>query len=318
VVSAGAVTPLPLSGNLSIITFEVEGRPVPKSEQPSADIKIVTPNYFRTLAIPIKSGRDFTERDTATPPGVMIVNEAFAHRYFPGENALGKRITIGASNNDKAKPREIVAVVGNVKGRGLDSEELPEYYIPYAQLNFGSMTVCIRTAGDPHAITSAVRSVVASMDNDLPIYDIKSMEEYMSLSVATPRLHAMLLQAFAGLALLLTAVGLYGVIAYAVAQRTHEIGVRMTLGASRGNVVGMVLKSGLKLTVIGVVAGVAIAFAVTRLFSAVSSLLYGVTSTDAITFAAVIVLVSAVSLLACYIPAYRASKVDPMIALRYE
>jgi predicted permease len=318
VVSAGAVTPLPLSGNNAMITFQIEGRPVPRSEEPAADIETATPGFFKTLNIPLLRGRDFSERDDTKAPGVVVVNEAFARKYFPNEDALGKHITPGASNSGKAQPREIIAVVGNVKNRSLDAEEVPIYYIPSTQLNFGSMAVCLRTSNDPHSITSAVRNVVFSMDPDLPVYDIKTMEEYLSASVATQRFNAMLLEAFAGLALLLTGIGLYGVIAYAVAQRTHEIGVRMTLGASRSQVVRMVLKSGLQLTGIGVAAGLFLALIAAKFATSFSSLLFGIKSTDAVTFSAVIGMVAVVSLLACYIPAYRASKVDPMIALRYE
>ena len=318
VVSAAAVTPLPLSGGNAIITFQIDGHPVPKSEEPSADIKVISPNYFRTFAIPFKSGRDFNDHDDSKSPGVVIVNEEFARRYFPNENALGKRITPGASNHGEPSVREIVGIVGNVKSRKLDSEAVAEYYIPDSQLNFGSMTVCLRTSVDPHSLTSAVRNMVSSMDPDLPLYDIKTMEEYLAIAVATPRFHAILLEAFAGLALLLTGIGLYGVIAYAVAQRTHEIGVRITLGATRANVVQMVLKSGLKLTAIGVGAGVVLALVAARYVSSVSSLLFGVKPTDVVTFAVVIAIVALVSLLACYIPAYRASRVDPMVALRYE
>jgi putative ABC transport system permease protein len=318
VVSAGAVTPLPLSGNNAIITFQIEGRPVPKSEEPSADIEIASPGFFKTLNIPMLRGRDFSERDDSKAPGVVIVNEAFARKYFPKEDAVGKRITPGASNSGKPPLREIVAVVGNVKNRSLDTEEVPIYYIPSTQLNFGSMAVCLRTSNDPHSVVSAVRSVVSSMDPDLPVYDIKTMEEYLASSVVTQRFNAMLLQAFAGLALVLTGIGLYGVIAYAVAQRTHEIGVRMTLGASRSEVVRMVLKSGLQLTGIGVAAGLVLSFIAAKFATSFSSLLFGIKATDLVTFSAVVGIVTIVSLLACYIPAYRASKVDPMIALRYE
>jgi putative ABC transport system permease protein len=318
VVSAAAVTPLPLSGSNSIITFEIEGRPVPKSEEPSADIKVVTPEYFHTLNIPIMSGRDFTDHDNNNAPGVVMVNEAFAQRYFPNENPIGKHITPGASNHGKPQPREIIGIVGNVKSQRLDVEDRTEYYIPDTQLNFGSMSVCLRTSVEPHSITSSVRNVVASLDRDLPIYDIKTMDEYLAATLTTPRFQSMLLQAFGGLALLLTAVGLYGVISYSVVQRTREIGVRITLGASRGNVVQMVLRSGIKLTLIGIAAGVVLALVVTRFATSFSSLLFGIKPTDTVTFAAVIGMVAMVSLLACYIPAYRASKVDPMIALRYE
>jgi putative ABC transport system permease protein len=318
VVSAGAVTPLPLSGNNAIITFQIDGHPVPKSEEPSADMAIATPGFFKTLNIPLLRGRDFSERDDSKAPGVVVVNEAFVHKYFPNEDALGKHITASLSNSGTPAPREIIAVVGNVKNRSLDVEDAPAYYIPSTQLNFGSMAVCLRTGNEPHSVASAVRNVVSSMDPDLPVYDIKTMEEYLSTSVATQRFNAMLLEAFAGLALVLTAIGLYGVVSYAVAQRTHEIGVRMTLGASRFQVVQMVLKSGLQLTGIGVTAGVLLSLAAARFASSFSALLFGIKPTDAVTFAVVVGLVTAVSLLACYIPAYRASKVDPMIALRCE
>jgi putative ABC transport system permease protein len=318
VASAAAVTPLPMSGNGAVITFQIEGRPVPKSEEPSADIKISTPNYFHTMNIPLLSGRDFTEHDDEKSPGVVIVNQAFAQRFFPNENVLGKHITPGASNSGKPPQREIIGVVGNVKGRRLDVPDLPEYYIPYTQLNFGSMTFCLRTSVEPHSITSGVRNAVLSMDPDLPLYDIETMDEYLSATLATPRFQTMLLQAFAGLALLLTGVGLYGVIAYAVAQRTHEIGVRITLGATRASVVQMVLKSGLQLTAIGIGLGVVLSLVGAKLATSFSSLLFGTKPTDIVTFIAVIAIVAAVSLLACYIPAYRASKVNPMIALRYE
>jgi putative ABC transport system permease protein len=264
------------------------------------------------------SGRDFNERDDAKAPGVVIVNEAFARRYFPNENVLGKHMRPGISNHGEPIMREIVGVVGNTRTRRLDLDALPEYYIPQKQVNFGSMSVCLRTSVDPHSLTSAVRGVVTSLDPDLPLYDIKTMDEYLSGTLATPRFLATLLQAFAGLAILLTAVGLYGVISYAVAQRTHEIGVRITLGASRSNVIGMVLKSGLQLTAAGVAAGVVLSLLAARLLSSVSSMLYGVKPTDTVTFVVVIMIMAAVSLLACYIPAYRASRVDPMVALRYE
>ena len=318
VVSAGAVTPLPLSGNNAMITFQIEGHPVAKSEEPSADIEAASAEFFKTLNIPLLRGRDFSERDDSKAPGAVVVNEAFARKYFPNDDAVGKHITPGASNSGAPQSREIIGVVGNVKNRSLDAEDVPVYYIPSTQLNFGSMAVCLRTSNDPHSITSAVRNAVSSMDPDLPVYDIKTMEEYLSASVATQRFNAMLLEAFAGLALLLTGIGLYGVIAYAVAQRTHEIGVRMTLGASRSQVVTMVLKSGLQLTGIGVISGVVFSLIAARFATSFSSLLFGVKSTDIVTLSAVVGMVTVVSLLACYIPAYRASKVDPMVALRYE
>ncbi|HET9283427.1 MAG TPA: ABC transporter permease [Candidatus Angelobacter sp.] len=318
VVSAGTVSPLPLSGNNATISFQIEGRPVPKSEAPSADIEAVSPELFHTFNIPLLHGRDFSVHDDSKAPGVMIVNEAFARRYFPNENAIGKHITPGISNSGKPQPREIIGVVGNVKSRNLEAEDVPAYYIPSTQLNFGSLAVCLRTSVDPHSLTPAVRNVVSSMDPDLPLYDVKTMEEYLSASVATPRFNALLLEAFAGLALLLTGIGLYGVISYAVTQRTHEIGVRITLGATRASVVRMVLKSGLQLTGIGIAIGVVFSLVAARFATAFSSLLFGIKATDTATFVAVVLMVAVVSLLACYIPAYRATKVDPMIALRSE
>lgn len=318
VVAAGAVTPLPLSGNNAMISFQIEGHPVPKSEEPAAEIETATSGFFKTLNIPILHGRDFSETDDTKAPGVVVVNEAFARKYFPNDDPVGKHVTPGVTNSGKPTPREIIAVVGNVKNRTLDAEDQPIYYIPSKQLNFGSMSVCVRTSNDPHSVTPAVRNLVSSMDPDLPVYDVKTMEEYLSASVAAQRFNAMLLEAFAGLALLLTGIGLYGVIAYAVAQRTHEIGVRMTLGASRTQVVNMVLKSGLQLTGIGMAVGVVLSLIAARFATSFSSLLFGVKPTDTLTFTAVVGLVAFVSLLACYIPAYRAAKVDPMIALRYE
>ena len=318
ITSVAAVTPLPLSGNGAIITFQIEGHPVPEAEAPSADIKVVTPNYFHTLQIPLLGGRDFTERDDANAPGVVVINQAFAQRYFPNQNALGQHITPGATNHGKPQPREIVGIVGNVKSRRLDVADRPEYYIPDTQLNFGSMSVCVRTSVEPHSVTSAVRGVVASMDPDLPLYDVKSMDEYLAATLSTPRFQAILLEGFAGLALLLTAIGLYGVVAYAVAQRTHEIGVRITLGASRSSVIKMVLKSGFQLTAIGLAGGIVISLVAGRFISSLSSVLFGVKPTDALTFGSVVGIMALVSLAACYIPAWRASKVDPMVALRYE
>ncbi|HET7871554.1 MAG TPA: ABC transporter permease [Terriglobales bacterium] len=318
VVSAAAVTPLPMSGNNASISFQIEGRPVPTAEEPSADIKDVTPGYFQTMSVPMVSGRDFNERDDAKAPGVVIVNQAFARRYFPNENVLGKHMRPGISNHGEPVMREIVGVVGNVRTRRLDIDARPEYYIPQKQVNFGSMSVCLRTSVDPHSMTTAVRGLVSAMDPDLPLYDIKTMDEYLSGTLATPRFLTTLLEAFAGLAIVLTAVGLYGVVSYAVAQRTHEIGVRITLGASRGKVIGMVLKTGLQLTAAGVAAGVVLALVAARLMSSLSSMLYGVKPTDTVTFVVVIVIMCTVSVLACYIPAFRASRVDPMVALRYE
>lgn len=316
--AAAAVAPLPLSNNAFIITFQIEGRPVPRSDEPFADMRFATPGYFATVRIPVMQGRDFAQRDDMKSTPVVIVNEAFAKRFFPNEDPLGKHVIPGISEAGKEVTREIVGVVGNVRHRSLSADFTPEYYLPFAQSPGSSMIICMRSSEDPSALISAARSVVSSMDSDLPLYGVKTMENYVSASVAQPRLQALLLEAFAALALVLTAIGIYGVVAYSVAQRTQEIGIRMTLGATRGDVLEMVLKSGLGLTGLGVLLGVIGAVLVTRGVASFNSLLFHVSPLDGVTFGAVIGILAAVSLLASYIPAWRATRVDPMIALRYE
>lgn len=316
--SVAAVAPLPLSNDALIITFQIEGRPVPRADEPFADLRFASPGYFRTVGIPVLRGRDFTERDDKNSTQVVIVNDAFARRYFPNEEPLGRHIIPGLGENGKEVTREIVGVVGNVKHRSLSADFTAEYYLPFAQSPGPTMTICLRTSGDPASLTPAARSTVFSMDRDLPLYGVKTMENYVSASVAQPRLQSMLLEAFAALALVLTAIGIYGVVAYSVAQRTHEIGIRMTLGASRHDVMGMILKAGLRLTALGVLLGAIVAVLVARGFQSFSSMLFQVNPLDAVTFASVIGILAVVSLLASYIPAWRATRVDPMIALRHE
>jgi predicted permease len=316
--SAAAVTPLPLSNNVYIITFQIEGRPVPVADEPFADLRYASPGYFGTVRIPVLRGRDFNERDDRKSTQVVIVNEAFAKRFFPNEDALGKHIIPGITENGKAIAREIVGIVGNVRHRSLSSDVTPEYYLPFEQSPGSGMTICLRSSEDPGALTSAARNIVSSMDPDLPLYGVKTMENYVSASVAQPRLQAMLLEAFAALALVLTAIGICGVVAYSVAQRTQEIGIRMTLGATRSDVMEMVLKAGLRLTALGILLGVIGAVLVTRSLGSFNSMLFQVSPLDAVTFGSVVGILAGVSLLASYIPAWRATRVDPMIALRYE
>jgi putative ABC transport system permease protein len=318
VTSAAGLTPLPLSGDVYVISFQMEGHPVPKSEEPSADLRFSSPELLRTLGIPLISGRDFSEHDDLSSTRVAIVNEAFAMRFFPGENPIGKRFTPGLSEHGKKVAREIVGVVGNVRHRGLSADIVPEYYLPYSQVPGSSLTMCLRTAGDPASVTSAARAALASMDPDLPLYDVKTLHNYVEASVAQPRLHAVLLEAFAGLALVLTSIGIYGVVAYSVVQRTQEIGIRMTLGASRSDVLKMVLNGALRLVAGGVLIGLFGAAIVSRFFSSLSSLLFQVKPLDTITFISVTAILIAVSLLASYVPARRATRVDPMVAVRYE
>ncbi|HEY6250508.1 MAG TPA: ABC transporter permease [Candidatus Angelobacter sp.] len=316
--SVAAVAPLPLSNDALIITFQIVGRPVPRSDEPFADLRFSSPGYFRTVGIPVLHGRDFNQRDDKKATQVVIVNDAFAKRFFPNEDPIGRHIIPGIGEDGKEVTREIVGVVGNVKHRSLSADFTPEYYLPLAQSPGSTMTICLRTSDDPASLTPAARHTVSAMDPDLPLYGVKTMENYVSASVAQPRLQAMLLEAFGVLALVLTAIGIYGVVAYSVAQRTHEIGIRMTLGATRSDVMEMVLKSGLRLNALGVLLGVVGAVLVTRGFSSLNSMLFHVNPLDAVTFASVIGILAIVSLLASYIPAWRATKVDPMIALRYE
>jgi len=315
--SAAAVFPLPMSGDEIRTSFQIEGRPVAKSDEPHTSIRGVTPNYFGTMRIPLLQGRDFTERDEAKATPVLIVNQAFAQQFFPGENPVGKHIQAGISNGGPgtAPMREIVGVVGNVKFEDLTTEFSPESYIPYGQLQFGSITIVARSAKDPQGLAKPIASVVQSLDKDLPTYAPKTLEQYLNGTIAIPRFNTFLLAVFAALAMILTAVGLYGVISYTVAQRTHEIGIRMALGAQPGDMLRLVVGQGMRLALLGVGLGLVAAFGLTRFLS---SLLFGVSSTDPVSFAVVVTMLVAVVLLACYIPARRAMRVDPMVALRYE
>src|SRR6185436_5403956 len=312
--SAGAVLSLPLGGD----TFNVgrsyirEGRPFTPEESNGATYLAATPNYFRTLQIPLVAGRVFSDQDTDQTTKVLIVNDSMARRLWPGESPLGKRITIW---RDEKFPREIVGVVGDTKA-SLDAEPEPQMYVPYAQdSGWGGMSLVIRTSGDPLNTAAAARSEIRALDKAIPVFNVKTMNDVLATSVAPQRMSMLLLTAFAGVALLLAMIGIYGVTAYYVTQRTQEIGIRIALGAQVGDVMKLVLKNGMALAIAGVALGLAGAFAVTRLMS---SLLFGVKPTDAFTFAAVSVCLLLTALLASYIPARRATKVDPLVALRYE
>jgi len=248
----------------------------------------------------------------------MIINQAFAKKYFPNENPIGKQIEIGGSDGkdrQRWKTREIVGVVGNIRNSDLSDSPNPAYFVPYPQLVWGPPTLAIRTQGDPNQVVEPLRKILASMDSDAPLYDIKTLDDYLALDLGRAKFQTILLGFFALLALLLTAVGLYGVMAYAVAQRTHEFGIRLALGASRADVLGLVVKGGALLTGIGLAIGVVGALALSRVMQ---SLLFDVGTRDPLTFGSVCGLLAVVALLACYVPARRATSIDPMVALRVQ
>ena len=309
--SAAAINALPFSDWMWQWSFQLEEGAVPETKG-SASYQIATPGYFRSLGIPLVRGRTFTEQDTEAADGVVVVNQAFAQRYFPQGDPLGQRIVIHAR---PARWNTIVGVVGDIRHSGLHEEPKPEMYRPFAQAPGATMMLVVRTDGNPLRLAAALRSQVNTLDPDQPIGKISTMAGLISDSVAQPRFYTLLLSLFAGLAAVLAAVGIYGVISYSVSQRTHEIGIRMALGAQRADILKMMVGRGLLLTLLGVALGLGGAFAATRVLS---SLLFGVTPTDPATFAAVAAVLAAVALLACYLPARRATKVDPMVALRYE
>ncbi|HEY0321328.1 MAG TPA: ABC transporter permease [Pyrinomonadaceae bacterium] len=313
VASVAAVNLLPLSGDGRQSTFTVEGRPVPDGQEPDAEASTVTPDYFRTMGIPILRGRTFNEGDKRDTPWVVIISETLARKNFPNEDPIGKRLLI----DDSRPPFEIVGIVGDVRHEKLETETYPEYYRSFYQSPERSVNLVVRAATptDPASLQMGVRNAVKQVDKEQIVWEMKTMEQWRAESVARRRFNMMLLGLFASLALLLAAVGIYGLMSYTVTQRTHEIGIRIALGAQTRDVVKMVVGQGMTLALIGVGVGLLAAFAVTRVMA---SLLYGVTATDALTFGAVSLLLIMLALLACLIPARRATRVDPMTALRYE
>jgi len=317
--SACANTTLPLTGGGISLSFEIEGRPQPAPDtEPSALYGSISPSYFHTLGIPLLEGRSFNELDTRGRPGVMIINQAMAQRFWPGESPLGQRLRVqrgpvvsGASDPDSY---EIVGVVGDVRRFILEEPE-PCMYVPIWQQTWSFMSFALRSAGNPRSVVPAVRGEVGAVTQEAAPYAFKTLDQYLAETVAQRRFAMLLLGIFAAVALILASVGIYGTLCYTVAQRTHEMGVRMALGAQQTDLVGMVLKQGLALAGSGLVIGLIGAFAATRVLT---SLLFEITALDPTTFVGVPVLLGSVSLLACYIPARRATKIDPMVALRYE
>jgi len=313
--SAGTNSGLPLAGNNWGRSLTVEGFPVLSvGEAPAINHCVISPDYFKAMGIAILKGRDFDERDSRDAAKVTIIDERLAREYWPDQDPLGKRIRFGPPE-DNEPWHTIVGVVREVKHNRLDASTRMSVYLPFDQIPIGGSSLAIRSSGRPESLTGAVRAQLKELDPDLPLTEVRPMTEVVARSVWQPRLYTALFGVFAAVALILAAVGIYGVMSYAVTQRTREIGLRMALGAQKQDVLKLVVGHGVVITAIGIGAGLAAAVGLTRLMS---SLLFGVTATDPLTFAAVSVVLAGVALGACFVPAMRAAKVDPMVALRYE
>jgi putative ABC transport system permease protein len=316
VTSAGAAGELPFDGMIYSSAIQVEGRPLIENNpaiKRNAAINPATSESFTALRIPLIAGRFLDQSDVANAPETGVVNETFARKFFPNENPLGHRIEFAAAEDPIW--RTIVGVVGDTRQTGIATEVLPEVYVSAEQLPDLGMSLVLRTDGNPMAFAPAVREIVASLDKNVPVYRIETLDDSFVFQVASERFSMALLAGFAALALLLSAIGIYGVMAYAVGQRTHEIGIRLALGAVPGNVLRMILLQGAKLAVLGVVLGLGAGYALTRLLTA---MLFEIKPTDPLTFAAGALILFAAAIAACWIPARRATKVSPLVALRYE
>ena len=316
--SAGMITFLPLSFNGMNFSFSVEGRVSPGDMKlPFALYRVVSPDYFRTMGIPLQRGRFFDAHDTADSQPVIVISRRLADQYWPGEDPTGKRLKIGPV--DSPNPwLTVVGVVGDVRQAGLYGEERMDIYAPYAQERRSFISprdLVVRTTADAASMTGAVRQAVWAVDKDQPISNVRTMDQVFAAAISKERFQTLLLGLFAALALVLACVGLYGVISYSVAQRTHEIGVRVALGAQSVDVLKLVIRQGMTLTLVGLIVGIGTGLAVTRVLT---DMLYGVTATDPVTFGFVPALLLVVAFLACYVPARRATRVDPLEALRYE
>ncbi len=324
VAQVGAVNILPLSNNYDGRGIQIDDHPQPPGQGPSPEARSITPGYFAAMGIPLARGRVFDARDRTDAPLVAIVSDSMARRYWPGADALGRRITFNAGVSDEGRrdvggpgSREIVGIVGDVKHLGLAEEEgIPTFYTPHAQQpSYHAMTLVVRTAGDPGALVASVRSALSQMDAEVPLADVRSLDQVLSNAAAEPAVRTGLFALFAGLALVLAAVGVYGVVGYLVAQRTQEIGVRMALGASPAAVLAMVVRDGMRPVLLGMAVGLVGALALSRLLQA---LLFGVSATNATAYLAACGALALASLFATLVPAWRAIGVDPVTALRGE
>ncbi len=316
--SASAAAYLPLTGDHMRTSIEIEGQPLAAGSRPMADFNIVSPGFFATSGTTLLNGRDFSRQDDLKSTPVAIVNRAFARQFFPNQNPIGKHVRPGIGNGygpGEPPMREIVGIVNDAKQDGPSVEANPEVYSAISQAPYDTMSILIRTENDPAGIVKAARAQVASLDKNLPVYHVKTLDQYFADSLAAPRFSSFLLGSFASLALLLAILGVYGVVSYGVAQRTREIGIRIALGASSGSVIRSTLTRGMMLTVIGVGLGVAGALALVHL---IASMLFGIRATDPMTFAAAPLVLLCVAVFASYIPARRAARVNPMVALRNE
>jgi len=310
--AVGASQVLPLDNDY-VLGFVIEGRPpYPPGEGPSTNYYAVTPDYFRAMGIPLLRGRLFTEHDTKDSTRVAIINDTMAKKFFPDEDPIGKRVHV---TQGPVVYREIVGIVGDVKQYGLDQEATSQTYEPFKQSPFSFMSIVARTAGDPTNLSAAIRSEVLNLDKEQPVASIRPLDQLISTSISQQRFAMLLLTVFGAVAMVLASVGIYGVMSYSVTQRTHEIGIRMALGAGHRDVLKLVIGHGMLLTVIGVALGLFASFWVT---SVMTEMLFDVSATDITTFAVLAASLTAVALLACAVPARRATKVDPMVALRYE